>query len=148
MDPFVDLLAQPGHLALGDAAHAHGLHQIIHRARRDALDVGFLDHRRQRLFSHPPGLQKTGEVTATAQPGDAQLDRAGPRLPVTLAVTVALYQTLSALLAVRRARQRADLQFHQPLAGKTDHLTQQIRVRALLQQRPQVHHLFGHRWFL
>src|SRR5690606_22708169 len=53
-----------------------------------------------------------------------------------------------ALLAIRRAGQRADLQFHQPLAGKADHLAQQVSVRALFQQRPQVHHLIGHRWFL
>ena len=30
LDPLVDLLAKPRHLALGDAAHAHGLDQIVH----------------------------------------------------------------------------------------------------------------------
>jgi hypothetical protein len=29
---------------------------IIDRARGDALDKGFLDHRGERLLSHPPGL--------------------------------------------------------------------------------------------
>lgn len=35
----VDLAAQPRHLALGDPAHAHGLHQIVDGAGRDALHV-------------------------------------------------------------------------------------------------------------
>ena len=38
----VDLLAEPRDLALGDAAHAHGLDQIVARARGDALDIGLL----------------------------------------------------------------------------------------------------------
>ena len=78
----VDLLAQPADLALGDAAHAHRLDQIVDRAGRDALDVGFLDHRGQRLLGHPPRLQEAGKVAALPQLGDAQLDRAGARLPV------------------------------------------------------------------
>jgi len=49
VDAFVDFLAQPGDLALRNSAAAHGLHQVIHGARRDALDVRLLDHRRQRL---------------------------------------------------------------------------------------------------
>lgn len=39
LDPLIDVLAQPTDLALGDAAHAHGLDQFVDRARRDALDV-------------------------------------------------------------------------------------------------------------
>ena len=93
-------------LALGDAAHAHGLDQVIDRAGRDALDVGLLDHRGQRLLGHPPRLQEAGEVAALAQLGDAQLDRAGPGLPVAVAVAVALHQPLGALLAMAGAGQR------------------------------------------
>ena len=52
LHPLVDLLAQPADLALGDAAHAHGLDQIVDRAGRDALDVGLLDHRGERLLGH------------------------------------------------------------------------------------------------
>jgi hypothetical protein len=44
--------------------------------------------------------------------------------------------------------QAFDLQLHQALGGKTDHLAQEIRIRGLLQERSQVHHLVGHRWFL
>ena len=40
----------------------------------------------------------------------------------------------------------AHLQLHQPLGAIADHLAQKVRVRALLHQRPQVHHLVGHVW--
>ena len=130
----VDLAAQPADLALGDAGHAHGLDQIIDRAGRDALDVGLLDHRRERLLGHPPRLQKAGEVAALAQLRDAQLDRAGTGLPVAIAVAVAVVDALRAALAMGGAGQALDLQFHQPLRGKADHLAQQIGIRALLQQ--------------
>jgi len=69
-----------------------------------------------------PGLQEAGEVAATAQLGDAQLDRPGPGLPVAITIAVALHQAVGVLLAVRRACQRADLQLHQPLGGEGDHL--------------------------
>ena len=145
LDPFVDLFAEPRDLALGDAAHPHRLDQIVDRAGRDALDVGLLDHGGERLLGHPPRLQEAREVGALPQPGDAQLDRAGARLPVALAIAVALRQTLRALLPEGRAGQPADLQLHQALGGKADHLAQQIRIRALLQQPAQGHHLVGHR---
>ena len=124
----VDLLAQPADLALGDAAHAHGLDQVVDRAGRDALDVGLLDHRGQRLLGHPARLQEAREVAALAQLGDAQLHRAGPGLPVAVAVAVALGQPLGARLAVRRPGQAVHLQLHQPLGGKADHLAQKIGV--------------------
>ena len=111
----VDLLAQPRDLALGDAAHAHRLDQVVDRAGRDALHIGFLDHRGQRLLGHAARLQEAREVAALPQLGDAQLDRAGARLPVAVAVAVALGQPLRALLAIAGAGQAADLQLHQPL---------------------------------
>ncbi len=146
LDASVDLFTEPADLGLGNAAPAHNLDQIVHRARGDALDVGLLDHRRQRLLRKPPRLQEAWEVAALAQPGDAQLDGAGAGLPVPVTVAVALHQPLGALLAVRRAGQPAHLQLHQPLGGEADHLTQEIGVRRLLQQRAQVHALVGHVW--
>jgi hypothetical protein len=113
---------------------------------RDALDVGLLDHRGERLLGHPPRLEEAREVAALAQLGDAQLDRPGPGLPVAIAIAVTLGQTMGTLLPVRRAGQRADLQLHQPLGGKGDHIAQKIGVGGLLHERAQVHHLFGHRW--
>lgn len=77
-----------------------------------------------------------------------QFDGAGAGLPDPVAVAVALGQTLGILLAVGRPGLAFDLQLHQPLGGKADHLAQQIGIRALLHERAEVHHLVGHRWFL
>ncbi len=144
----VDLLAQPRDLALGDAAHAHGLDQIVDRAGRDALDVGFLDHRGERLLGHAARLQEAREVAALPELRDAQLDGAGPRLPVAVAIAVALGRPQRVLLAIAGAGRRSHLQLHQPLGGKADHLAQQIGVGGLLHERAQVHHVVGHRCFL
>jgi hypothetical protein len=46
----------------------------------------------------------------------------------------------------RRRRQAADLQLHQSLRGKADHLAQEIAVSRLPNQRLQVHLVLGHRW--
>lgn len=130
--PFVDLGAEPGDLALRDAAHAERLHQVVDRARRDAVDVGLLDDGGQRFLRHAPRLEEAGEVGAAAQLRDSQLDRAGPRLPVPVAIAVALDQPIRALLAPGRAGQATHLQLHQPFGGEADHLTQKIGVRGLL----------------
>jgi hypothetical protein len=148
LHPLVDLFAQPRDLALGDAAHPHGLHQVIDRTGRHTLDIGFLHHGGERLLGHPAWLQETRKIAALAQLGDAQLDRAGPRLPVALAVAVALGEPLGGLLAIARAGQSRDLQLHQALGRKADHLAQQIGIGALLYDGAKVHHLVGHRWFL
>ena len=141
----VDLLAQAADLALGDAGHAQRLDQLVDRAGRDALDVGFLDHRRQRLLGHPARLQEAREVAALPQLGDAQLDRPGAGLPVPVAIAVALRQPLGAALAIAGAGQALHLQLHQALGGKADHLAQQIGVGALLQQLAKGHPVVGHR---
>ena len=67
----IDLAAQAGDLAFADAFHAERLDQVIDGAGRDALDVGFLDHCRQRLLGHAAGLQKAWKIAAVAQLGDA-----------------------------------------------------------------------------
>jgi len=63
----VDLLAQSADLALGDAGHAHGLDQIIDRAGRDAVYVGFLHHCGRRLLRQPARLQESRKLAALAQ---------------------------------------------------------------------------------
>jgi len=144
----VDLAAQLTDLALGDPGHAHGLHQIVHRAGRDALHIGFLHHGGERLLGHAARLQEAREVGAIAQLWDAQFDRAGAGLPNPVAVAVALGQALRVLLPIGRPGLAFNFQLHQPLGGKADHLAQQIGVRGLLYERAQVHHVVGHRWFL
>jgi len=39
IDPFVDLAAEPGDLALRHTGHAHRLDQVVHRARREPLGM-------------------------------------------------------------------------------------------------------------
>jgi len=144
-DLVVDLAAEPRHLALRHAGHAQRLDQVVDRAGRDALHVGFLDHRGERLLAQAPRLQEGREVAALAQLWDAQLDRAGARLPYPIAVAVALIKAIGAALAVRRTGLAFDLELHQALRREANHLAQQIAVGALLQQRAQVHHVLGHR---
>lgn len=98
LDLVVDLAAQPAHLALRDAGHAHRLDQFIDRAGRHTLHIGFLDHGGERLLGHPARLEEAREVAALPELGDPQLDRAGARLPV--AVAVAVGDPLGAALAV------------------------------------------------
>ena len=61
LDALVDLTAQARDLALGDALHPHRPHQIVDRAGRDALDIGFLDHGGQRLLGQPARFEKDGK---------------------------------------------------------------------------------------
>src|SRR5271155_1172030 len=88
----VDLAAQARDLAFADPLHAQRLDQIIDRTGRYALDIGLLDDRGQCLLGHPSGLQEAGEVAAVAQLGYAQLDGSGTRLPVAIAIAVALVE--------------------------------------------------------
>src|SRR3984957_3536381 len=60
----VDLAAQARDLALGDALHSHRPHQVVDRAGRDALAVGFLDHGGQRLLGQATRFEEDREVAA------------------------------------------------------------------------------------
>src|SRR5512144_2050348 len=145
LDLAVDLFAQTRDLALGNAAHAERLDQVVDRAHRDALDVGLLDHGSERLLGHPARLEEAREVGALPQLRDAQFHRSGPRLPATVAVAVALDEPLGGLLAPAGAGQPLHLQLHQAMGGKADHLAQKVGVGGLLYQCAQGHHVVGHR---
>ncbi len=119
----------------------HGLDQVVNRAGRNALDVGLLDEGGQSLLGHPSRLKETREIfqeareiAAAAKPRDTQFHRPGPRLPVALAVAIELGQSKAILLAIARAGLLPDLQLHQLLGSKADHLPQQIGVGALLNE--------------
>ena len=111
------------------------------------MDIGFLNDGRQSFLRHAARLQKAREIAACPQPGNAQFDRSGPRLPITVAIAVALGKPQRILLAVAGAGRRAHFQRHQLLGGKADHLAQQISIRALLNKHTQVYHIIGHRWY-
>jgi hypothetical protein len=143
--PLVDFRAQAAHLALGDAGHAQRPDQLVDRARRDALHVGFLDHCRECPLRHSPWLQEAWKVAALPELGDAQLDRPGAGLPDPVAIAVALCQPVRRALAVRRAGQALHLERHQALGSKADHLAQEIGVGALLQQLAKGDPVVGHR---
>ena len=147
-DLLVELLAEPADLALGDAVHPHGLNQIVDRAGRDALDIGLLHDRGERLLRHPARLEEAREIAALAQLGNAQLHRSGARLPIAVAVAVALRQTVGRAFAMGRAGAALNVQLHQALGGKADHLAQKIGVGGLFQKRLKGHSLVGHRGFL
>src|SRR5271165_2449090 len=103
---------------------------------RVAMNVGLLHDRRDGLLGQPARLEKAREVAALAQLGDAKLHRSRPRLPVAVAVAVALSEAVRGALAMRRAGAAAfNVQLHQPLGRKADHPAQKVRVRGLLQKR-------------
>ncbi len=79
---FVGLGAEAADLALRDAAHTERPHQAVDRAGRDALDVGLLNDRGQRLLRRPPWIEEAREVASLPGPRDAQRHRPGPRIPV------------------------------------------------------------------
>ena len=85
-----------------------------------AVDVGFLDHRGERLLGHPAGLEKRREVAPLPELGDAQLDSARSGLPIAIAVAVAAVDPVGAALPVCRSGQALDLQLHQALRGKSE----------------------------
>ena len=87
-------------MAFRDPGHAHGFDQIIDRARRYALNIGLLDHRRERLLGHAARFQKGREITALAQLRDAQLDGPSAGLPNPVAIAITVIDSVRAALAM------------------------------------------------
>jgi hypothetical protein len=113
----VELGAHPADLRLGDAVQAHRAGNIIHPAGRHALHIALRDHRGQRLLRPPARLQHRRQVAAVAHPGDRQLDRARPGVPIPRPVAVAMRHTIQGALAMLSTNLLADLGFHQRLAS-------------------------------
>ena len=105
---------------------------MVDRARRDALDVSFLDDGGQRLLRHSTRFQEAGEVGAFPELRDLEFDRPGSGLPHPVSVAIAMVDALGRALPVLGTGQSLNLELHQALGSEADHLTQQIRVRALL----------------
>ena len=89
LDLLVQAAAQPRDLVLAHV-HAHLLDQPVDLAGGDAVDVGLLDDRDQRLLRAPARLQKAREIRALTQLRDPQLQLTRARRPRALPVPVAL----------------------------------------------------------
>ena len=132
--PILSSISPQADLAARNPAHSHRLSQISHRLGRHLLDIGRLNHRRQRILPHPPGLQEAGEVAPLPDSRDPELDGAGSGLPATAPVPVAMGDPIRRSLTTLPACQPMDLQLHQPAGGKADHLPQHLRIGTLFQQ--------------
>src|SRR3712207_9496030 len=66
------------------------LFRSVDRAGQDAVDVGLLDDRRERLLGGPARLEEGGQVRALAQLRDREVDPPGARVPGALPITVAV----------------------------------------------------------
>lgn len=65
--PLVDLLAEPGDLALGDAGRSHAPHEVVDSVRPDPVQSGFLDHGCRHRLGRAPGLEAGRQVGSLAQ---------------------------------------------------------------------------------
>src|SRR3954464_13967237 len=88
--------AQVDGAAFGDAGRAHGFDEVVHRTGRDPMDIGLLDHGRERLLGRAARLQEGREVRAFAQLGDSEIDPACSRVPGPFAIAVAVIEPLGA----------------------------------------------------
>jgi hypothetical protein len=71
------------------------------------VDIGFLDNRGQRLPDPSARLEKIRKIGCPCAAWDAQLDRAGVRLPIALAITVAPVDAIRATFAMIGAGARS-----------------------------------------
>ncbi len=145
VDPLVNLRAQPRDLAFGDAGRTHGLHEVVHGPGRDPMNIGLLDHGRERLLGRSPRLQERREVGALAQLGNGEVDPACSRVPDPLAIAVSMIEPLGAAHARWRARQVLYLHRHQPLGRKGQHRAHEVGISTLLDQLKKGHSVVGHR---
>ena len=143
--PSTTAIRQPADLALRHATSAHGFDQIIDGPRRDAMDVGFLDHSNQGLLRRAAWFEEAGEVAALPQLRDLQRDAASARVPVPVAVSVSLGFPHRRARTFGRARPPLDLCFHDPLGRKGQHLAHKLALGLLLNQFDQRHSVIGHR---
>ena len=92
------------------------------------MDVGLLDNGRERSLGLPTRLQQRREVARVADPGHLQLHRPYPRVPGSLAVSVALPHAPGTTLVRRGSHVLLDLHLHERLREHTHALLQEARV--------------------
>ena len=91
------------------------------------------------------GSRKGGKYEPVAQLGNAQLQRAEPRVEAALAIPVAVIEPVAGAFVPPGADQTFDIGFHQDLQHRLRHGSQEIAVATLLQQLNQRHSLLSHR---
>ena len=124
----VQALADAGDLALGDS-QPEGLDHLVDLPGGDAGDVGLLDDRNERLLRAAARLEEAGEVGASPQLRDRQLDLARPRRPRPRPVAVATREPLlRGPLAAGGAHELAHLRLHQLLANPGERLAQEVET--------------------
>jgi hypothetical protein len=113
------------------------------------VDVGLLDNGRERSLGLPTRLQQRREVARVADPGHLQLHRPYPRVPRSLAVSVALPHAPGTTLVRRGSHVLLDLHLHERLGKYPNALLEEVRVlldhrlaQQLLESYPQ---FIGHR---
>jgi hypothetical protein len=122
--------AQPRYLVLGHAGDAELLDQPIHPTGADAVDVGLLHHRDQRLLGPPARLQERREVAAGPQPGNAQLQLPDPGVPGSWPVAVTLGHPVRGALAELGTDLGRNLGLHQLRDHPRHALAQHVGVLA------------------
>jgi hypothetical protein len=91
---------------------------------------GLGDHRDERLLAPAPGLEEAREVAAASQARDRQLEAADARVPLALAVAVALREALRRALVALAAGELGDLSFHDLDQHQSHCLAQHVGVFA------------------
>ena len=144
-DPLVDILAQLRDRAFRDAAEAHGLHQFVHAAGRDAADPCLLDDGDQRLFRGFPGFQEAREIAALPQLRHSQVQRAQTGIESALSIPVPPSGAFAAALMPAGADQPVDIALHDQLQHRLGDRAKEVALIVLGQKLGQVHVGFGHR---
>jgi hypothetical protein len=144
-DPLVDVLAELRDGALRDATEAHGLHELIHPAGRDAADPSLLDHGDQRLLRGLAGLEEAREVAALPQLRHTQVQSAQAGIERAIAIPVPPGRALSAALVPARADQAFNIGLHDQLKDSLGDAAKEVALLMPGQKLGQVHVRLGHR---
>src|SRR5260221_5345116 len=144
----VELLTERRDLALAHALQPERLHDSIDAPGGDALHVRLLHRSHQRPLRPAARFEQAGEIAAIAHARHAQADAAHPRVPLPLAVAIALPGAPRRALVPLGAYVLPHLHLHERLAEHAHTLSQEVDVLAqlgLAQQLLECHaQLVGH----
>ena len=136
-DALVDVATELGDARLRDAAHAHGLHQVVDLARGHPGDPGLLDHRDQRLLHRLAGLEEAREVRAGPELRDPKVQRSQPGLERPVAVAVAPGGSLGRALVAPGSNEALDVGLHDDLKHALGDGAEEVLVATLRQELGQ-----------